>query len=139
MTDAFLIGRMTLWVLGLRLLKHAASLPQLAKLADSGRKISAVGSSDSIERVVRLARLSTQLAGLRSGGGCYERALVTHRYLRLRNINSELVVGMARLDGSVRGHAWVVVNGTPIGESASSLNEFVPVARFPTAETLATG
>ena len=68
-----------------------------------------------------------------SGGNCLERGLVTYRYLSALNAEPVLVVGVSReSDRGVKGHAWVSVDGRPVGETAAEVAEFVRFMEFGT-------
>jgi hypothetical protein len=65
-----------------------------------------------------------------SRDNCLERALVTYRYLCQAGARPELVMGVARGEKGVHGHAWVAVDGHPVHDTAGELARFEPVLRF---------
>jgi hypothetical protein len=64
----------------------------------------------TIDRVAAHVRLDGQ-------DNCLERSLVAYRFLGRAGASPQLVIGVARDERGVRGHAWVTVDGRPIGES----------------------
>lgn len=119
---------MVAWRLALLVLKRAVALPRLARLMHRrGRG----GRSDGHD--VRIAGLAGAVFGLgRAGspGNCLARSLVVYRYLSGASFLPELVVGVRRDGGGVVGHAWVVVDGRPVAETAASLAAFTPLIVF---------
>jgi Transglutaminase-like superfamily len=75
--------------------------------------------------VLRLSRL----AGL-PDRDCLQRSLLLYRVLSRAGADPTLVVGFRRIDGRIRGHAWVVVDGRALLESEPDLAAFSPVLRF---------
>jgi hypothetical protein len=134
--DVLLILRMLCWGVALRILKHNVTLPRLVRLA-RWRKDHRhdPGGPDDREKIVTLARWACRpMWSVR--GSCLERSLVTYRYLSATNVNPSLVIGMAPRSEEVdlvHGHAWVEVDGQPVGESAASLSDFHPVMTFDAA------
>ena len=132
--DLLLITRMLCWGVALRMLKHTVALPKLVRLArwrkhnrhDPCRR-------DEQEKIVTLARWACRPMPWSDRGSCLERGLVTLRYLTAANANPTLVIGMSPRSQDIdlmHGHAWVVVNDQPVGESTASLSEFHPVMKF---------
>jgi hypothetical protein len=92
------------------------------------------------DQIVTLARWTCRLTRWSSGGNCLERGLITYRFLGAANAQPSLVVGIGRGErGEIRGHAWVLVDGKPAGESLASVSEFETVLTFgPDGEPLRT-
>lgn len=63
-------------------------------------------------------------------GDCLESALVLYRELSRTGASPRLVMGFAREAQSVVGHAWVEVNGQPVGEDRASISRYAAAARF---------
>jgi hypothetical protein len=81
---------------------------------------------------VTFARWACRLTRLSKVGNCLERSLLTYRFLGAVDANPCLVVGVrhgAMPDG-LRGHAWVVVDGVPAGESLESVDDFASIVVF---------
>ena len=122
--DACLAARMLLWACCLPVLKHVVQLRALVRLV---RKAGYAGTRAPIreEQIITLGRWSARLTKSSSRGNCLERALLLYRFLGAANAQPSLVVGFGwSPHGEVRGHAWVVVDGCPVGESSASLAEF---------------
>ena len=123
--DAWLALRMIGWRVVLPVLKWTLPLPRLARLMWAGttRERDPAGE----EQIATLAR---GLSGRRRNGSrfnnCLERSLVAYRYLSRAGAEPELVVGVSR-DLPVRGHAWVSLDGEPLGDR---VDEFEEVTAF---------
>ncbi len=56
---------------------------------------------------------------------------MTYRFLGAADFEPSFVAGFRRSeDGDLRGHAWVVVDGSPVGESTASLADFERAIAF---------
>jgi hypothetical protein len=130
-------GRMACWLLVLPLLKRIMPLPALVSMM-RGRRPGPPGpaatwprlSLSEIERMSRITRwLARRVSPWRSGT-CLEQSLVLYRFLSARSAPAELIIGVRRADERVGAHAWVTVDGRPVGESLSSVSEFAPVVTF---------
>ena len=127
--DAWLVARMIGWRLALPLLKRRMPLPRLVAFMWEGDGVS--GSSP--ERRLRVAELTTVV--FRSDhrdrpGNCLDRSLVAYRYLSAAGAEPELLMGLRRGDGLLKGHAWVTVDGAPVEESPEPLDQFARVVAF---------
>jgi hypothetical protein len=124
-TTAWLLLRMGAWSLVLPVLKRLVSLPTLVRLMcrePAGRR------SDEDER--RIVRSAGRIYRLRRPGSCLERSLLAYRYLSSASSDPHLVIGVRREERDVIGHAWVLVDGSPVYESSVALESFVPVVAF---------
>lgn len=89
------------------------------------------------ERIVTFARWGARLIRWKSGGNCLERGLIAYRYLGEAGANPTLVVGLGRADrGGVIGHAWVLIDGRPAGESQAAIDAYTAVFAFAPDGTL---
>lgn len=125
LATAWLLVRMGAWSLVLPVLKRLLPLPSLVRLMSgkgSGRR-----SDAREEQVVRSAR---RVYRMRRPGSCLERSLLVYRYLSNANADPRLVIGVRREDSDVIGHAWVLVDGSPLYESSASLELFSTVVEF---------
>lgn len=82
----------------------------------------------------RLAKAVDSASG-RIGGRCLLRSLALQAMLARRGVASEVVVAVRRQGGPLPGHAWVEVNGAPLGAdgraAASDLRaEMEPLGRL---------
>ena len=85
------------------------------------------------------ARWAARVRRWNSGGNCLERGLIAYRYLGAAGASPTLVVGMGHNDGDVIGHAWVLVDGRPAGETETSLANYTPVLTFAADGSLVAG
>jgi hypothetical protein len=84
-----------------------------------------------LERLYRYGRVPRR-------HNCLERSLIMYRYLSELNAAPTLVVAIKRQGCGVHGHAWVVVDGRPLGEHADILDGFEPLAAFGAAGEMQT-
>ena len=75
--------------------------------------------------VLRLSRLT----GL-PDRDCLQRSLLLYRVLSQVGAEPTLVVGFQRINGHIRGHAWVTVEGRSVVEPEAELVGFSPALRF---------
>jgi hypothetical protein len=124
--DAWLLCRMASWAALLPLLKHVVRLETLARVmwTDGGSN----GGRPDTAKILALSRLLTRPAAM-SGGGCYERSLLAYRFLSQRGADPKLVVAAMSNGDAVTAHAWVTVDGTPVGES-QAIEDFVPLVIY---------
>lgn len=61
---------------------------------------------------------------------CLQRSLLLYRELSRAGADPTLMVGFAKAGGRVRGHAWVVANGTAVAETPPEAANFVPALSF---------
>jgi hypothetical protein len=127
--DVLLAARIMGWACALPILKQILPIRPLVKLVWRARRLEPDPARE--ERVVTFARWACRLTRWKSGGNCLERGLIAYRFLLEGGAAPTLVIGMARGTGAeIIGHAWVLLNGTPAGESALSVREFVPALVF---------
>jgi hypothetical protein len=120
--DLWLVCGMAAWAAVLPLLKRAVPLRTLARIMWSGRRRE---SEFDAEKIVALSRLLTRRPP-RGLERCYERSLLTYRFLSRCGVDPKLVTGVAKDGASTVGHAWVTVGGVPMGES-EAVDDFVPL------------
>src|SRR5262249_43411534 len=72
-------------------------------------------------------RLS-QLTGL-PDRDCLQRSLLLYRVLSRAGAAPVLIIGFGRIDGTIRGHAWVMVDNQPVVQEAE-LPQFSPAFGF---------
>jgi hypothetical protein len=78
-----------------------------------------------LARVLRVSRLTRW-----ADRDCLQRSLLLYRVLSRGGADPTLVVGFHRMNGRVRGHAWVTVDGHAIVESEAELHAFSAALRF---------
>lgn len=143
--DVGLALRVFGWALVLPVLKQLVPIRSLARVMHVAPSNSfnhrrhASNPRDPVleTRILTFARWGARLIRWRSGGNCLERGLIAFRYLGAAGANPTLVVGLGPDDrGGMIGHAWVLVDGRPAGESEASLAVYTPVFAFATDGTL---
>lgn len=128
--DVWLGIRVVGWALVLPVIKRVVPMRALAGVM---RREPATTVRDAAyeEQIVTFARWGARLIRWKAGGNCLERGLIAYRYLGQAGARPTLVVGLDHEgDGALTGHAWVVVDGRPAGESAASLARYTPVFAF---------
>lgn len=128
--DVVLALRIMGWALALPIVKRVVPVRSLARVMHQVPKAS-VRDAAREDRIVTFARWAARLIRWKSGGNCLERGLIAYRYLGAANAQPLLVVGLDRQEaGELIGHAWVIVDGRPAGETAASLIRYTPVFAF---------
>jgi hypothetical protein len=125
-----LAARIMAWACALPLLKQVIPLQTLVLVV---RRPSGDVARDATreDQVLTFARWACRITRPSSGGNCLERGLIGYRYLGAINADPTLVVGMGRADGGqVRGHAWIVIDGRPVGETPALTTEYTPMVAF---------
>lgn len=127
--DAWLLVRILAWAAFLPVLKRLLRLEALAKLVWTESR--ATGrQTDREEQIVRLGHWLYGLGGVTNHGRCLERSLLLYRFLAMGRANPILVIGVQKARTSWVGHAWITVDGQPVGEPPASLQAYVPVLSF---------
>jgi hypothetical protein len=128
--DAWLAVRMTGWRIAVPLLKWRMPLPRLAQLMWTPSR-RAERDRAREERIVTLAEALCGPHGDRVLDNCLERSLVSYRFLSQAGAEPELAFGVARSSNDpVRGHAWVMLDGEPVHDSALALDRFEELGAF---------
>lgn len=134
--DVWLAVRVFAWALALPTLKHVVPIKSLARVMSAAPTMQ-LRDHDREERIVTFARWGARLIRWRSGGNCLERGLIAFRYLGAAGANPTLVVGLGPDDrGGIVGHAWVLLDGRPAGETEPSIAIYTPVFAFQADGTL---
>ena len=118
------------WACVLPVLKRVMPMKSLVGIVwRSARRLERDAARE--ERVVTFARWACRLTGWTRRGNCLERGLIAYRFLGEGHADPTLVIGVGRGGrGAITGHAWVLLDGTPAGESLESVSEYVPVFAF---------
>jgi hypothetical protein len=130
--DLWLAVRMCGWALLLPVLKRVVPIRPLVRLL----RRSPDGSAFPAARIVLYARWAARAVRWRSGGNCLERSLLAFRYLGASGAQPTLVVGLAPSGSRMIGHAWVLLDGRPVGETNDELRRFTAVMAFACDGTL---
>jgi hypothetical protein len=94
-------------------------------LARSSMSVIRVGSFDRAwlnQQAERVAMISAFYPGR---ARCLEQSLMLWFLLRQRGVQAELRIGIQPY--KVIGHAWVVVDGAPVGDSAEFVARFIAI------------
>ena len=129
-SDVWLAARVLGWACVLPALKHLMPMKSLVGMVGrrSRRHQREAGRE---ERIVTFARWACRLTRWKEGGNCLERGLIVYRFLGEGGADPTLVVGMSRgHHGRITGHAWVLIDGRPVGESLASVSAYTPVFAF---------
>jgi Transglutaminase-like superfamily len=121
--DLRLVVRMTGWVIVLPVLKRVRPLHELARLMWCDAR-----APSPRERELAVLSYAEWLYRGRPlfGDNCLERSLLLYRFLSEAGLEPTLIVG-AQHDGlSVAAHAWVEIDGRPIGNA----DGYEPVVAF---------
>ena len=70
---------------------------------------------------------------------CLHRSLALYLWLRRDGIESSVKVGVRKLDGQFKAHAWVEVNGEVVNDSAQAVAPFSMLSRLGSLEALPLG
>lgn len=125
---AWLAFRMTPWALALPILKRVLPVPTLARVMWPSRV--APRRPEREAAVARAAWWASRVQLRRFPDNCFERSLVTYRFLALGGADPRLVLGMrCNADGLV-GHAWVTVEGRAVQDSSESVHQFTHLIEF---------
>jgi hypothetical protein len=120
--------RLTPVYLAFGVLRHFVRLDRLARWAwqpPDGRAAGPEHEARTVALAIRLGQLFRAV-----DRHCLQRSLLLYRELSAAGASPSLVVGFGRQDTRVIGHAWVVVRGVPIGESAEWLASLSPAVAF---------
>ena len=133
--ERLLVVRALAWRLVLPFLKRTLAIDRLVALmrahAPAQRRL-----PNRPERIAQIAALVCRPRLLRSQDNCLERSLIAYRYLFAIGAGPELVIGIRRADGGIAGHAWLALEGRPVGEPADMVQKFTEVISFTGAGTL---
>jgi Transglutaminase-like superfamily len=125
----WLAARMGVWVLVLHVLVRVLPLPRVVRIAEP-RSLTSSPHQRDVRRIVALAQAVTSRATRRPETMCLVRSLVAYRYLARAGVRPELHVGFERTEGTLRGHAWVVVEGAPVTDRADAIASLMPTMAF---------
>lgn len=125
--DRRLVLRMMAWRMALPLLRRTVPVRALVGWMSPRRPI---GLSDAArrQRVDAIRYFIAQGGRLVVSTNCLERSLMLYRFLAEAGAAPRLVLGVTREDARVEGHAWVELDGEPLGDTTTG--KFVPVMLF---------
>lgn len=129
--EALLLVRMAGWVALLSILIKFMPLPRVLSLIAGTTRDRKPRDSRMTER--RLAQLVDALLGmdvLCFTPTCWKRAPVLHRYLALYGIETRIIFGVRKGQGTLlAGHAWLEADGRPFLEASPP--QYTPTYSFP--------
>lgn len=112
--DAIVAGRVLALLLPAVTLRNRVALPRLIRLFESSPR----HATPRRDRLDRARRLTDGILHRFFGGGfCMKRALVLYHFMTRANVPGRIVFGVARNGESLKGHAWLEVEGRPYCES----------------------
>lgn len=122
-----LSARMAAWVVAVSILARITSLPRVQRIVSCRLRSRARAAADRLETAPQRHEQAAYLAGtidrllslewFMFQRCCWKRALVLHRFLALRGIESRVTFGVRKdADGTMRGHAWLEHEGRPLLE-----------------------
>jgi hypothetical protein len=124
----WLAMRMLGWSVVLPGLKHVLPLRVLVRVMWSRPRR---GRRPDRERIIIFAAQRIfRLRPFLRRDNCLERSLLVYRYLSAAGADPRLVVGMEKADDAYAGHAWVVVDDSPIFETHGALDRYVTLTEF---------
>jgi hypothetical protein len=122
--------RAFIWACVLPLLKQIMPVSALVRLAWRRPRVTSRDTASEAQAIAA-ARWASRLVRRKSGGNCLERALIAYRLLSEANAAPTIVIGVGRdAGGTLRGHAWVLLDGMPAGEADESLSTYTPIVAF---------
>ena len=127
--DTWVVARLVPWALVLPAMKYVIPLPTLARLMWA-RPVSNRRDRERERRVASLVRGLYRSCALRRDENCLERSLLMYRSLSRLGADPRLVAGLGRNSSRLVGHAWVTVDGEPVGEPASASDGLSRVVVF---------
>lgn len=109
------------------LLKHVVPVASLARFA--WRETTTVQGEDrqrlAVARVVKVRKFLR-----RWDRDCVQTSLLIYRELSGIGADPMLAIGFRRSEGRLDGHAWVIVGGVAVGDTAPSDLKFTPTCFF---------
>ena len=124
--DVLLVLRILAWLAAMPILKRVVPVRTLGRAMHLRPAVSH-RDYERERRILTFARWGARLIRWSRDGNCLERGLVAYRYLGQAGANPALMVGVGRTGESLMGHAWVIVDGIPMGECESRLASYTPV------------
>lgn len=124
-TDRRMVGELIAWRISLPVLKRFISVETLVKrMAPRTPSPADRRRPDRIDVIRRVVGTGGRLI---VSANCLERSLVLYRLLSHAGAEPTLVLGVRRDGSSLKGHAWVALDGAPFEVSK---DEFTPVVTF---------
>ena len=88
------------------------------------------GASIESDEIARIARMVGVASRRIVPGACLARSIALARMLAVRGLSSDIRVGVRTADtGGVEAHAWVELEGRPLGGDGVTMRGYEPFAR----------
>lgn len=85
-----------------------------------------IENSSAILRAQRIKQMIEYAARLHLARmTCLDKSLTLQKMLSKRNISAQIKIGAQKIEGAMYAHAWVEVNGNPIGEAEDIAQRFI--------------
>ena len=119
--EAALSTRLALWVVLVSVLARLMPLPRAHRIVSTRVRAARPGTpADAAMQLARAIDRVLRLDILMFKRSCWRRALVLHRFLALRGIDSRVNFGVKTSGGELLGHAWLERDGQPFLEDDAS-------------------
>ena len=125
----WLAARMACWVAVLPAALTMLPVARVVRLVEPSRRATRAHDRDR-DRVVALAQRVTAVLSRHPETRCLVRSLVVYRFLLRAGCAPELRVGFERTEAGLRGHAWVLVDGAAVTDTAARLAALTPAMTF---------
>lgn len=129
---------LTVLPVGMRLLSLPALLELLASSAGTCRATSSAESSAVVECHVKIVKVLFRINRWVFRTKCLRQSLVLFWSLRQAGIPVGIHFGVGRLDGSLEGHSWISLEGSPVAESEPPALRYREILGFPSTTTTPT-
>lgn len=126
-----LLGEAAVLLALLPIFERLFSVPRLVRIFDVPRAARSASGPDR-RRLTWLTDALLRRFSFRRRGRCLPRSLLLFRFLRRRGDEaSRLCFGVAKVEGQLRGHAWVEIDGEPFAEASAPDASFHRTYAYP--------
>lgn len=122
-----LLGAAWLLLLAVRAALRCTSLPRVQALLHKVTRSRRTGPAIAADRLAWLVRAAAQSQPWKVS--CLERSLVLQAILSWYGPRPELKIGVRRDGKALQAHAWVEIEGRPVGEAANVTEHFQPFSQ----------
>ena len=120
--------RMVAWRVVLPVLRRTVAVRTLVDWMSPKRSRGQSGTAGPQPRVEVIRYFIANGGRLLISGNCLERGLLLYRFLSEANASPRLVLGVAKGDVRIEGHAWVELDGEPLADPTTA--RYVAVMLF---------
>lgn len=75
---------------------------------------------EKMDRIIRFFLVGM----LRYSRPCFIRSCILFEQAKRAGLNVEILIGVNRQDGQLKGHSWITIDGQPYRETAETVNEY---------------